>query len=77
MTNIPWDDEAELVGGGHLSGLVRKMTLREAVIEAWGWPSRQRATTTIRPPQPLVVEEGGPALAVLDETAIGKLAAQL
>lgn len=75
--NIPWDDEAELVGGGHLSGLVRRMTLREAVIEAWGWPSRQRATTVIRPPQPLAVEEGGPALTVLDETAIGKLAARL
>jgi len=29
--NIPWDEEAELVGGGHLAGLVRKMTLREAV----------------------------------------------
>jgi hypothetical protein len=75
--NIPWDDEAELVGGGHLAGLVRKMTLREAVKEAWGWPSRQRATTTIRPPQPIAVDEGGPALAVLDETAIGKLAARL
>ena len=25
--NIPWDEESELVGGGHLSGLVRKMTL--------------------------------------------------
>ena len=75
--SIPWDEEAELVGGGHLSGLVRKMTLREAVTEAWGWPQRQRATTTIRPPRPIAVETGGPALEVLDETAIGKLAAQL
>lgn len=75
--NIPWDDEAELVGGGNLSGLTRRMTLREAVKEAWGWPSRQRATTTIRPPAPIPVEDGGPALAVLDEAAIGKLFAQL
>lgn len=74
---IPWDEESELVGGGHLSGLVRKMTLREAVKEAWGWPLRQRATTTIRPPRPIAVEEGGPELSVLDETAIGKLAALL
>jgi len=75
--NIPWDEEAELVGGGNLGGLVRKMTLRQAVKEAWGWPLRQRATTTIRPPRPVAVEEGGPELAVLDEAAIGKLAAQL
>jgi len=74
---IPWDEEAELVGGGNLSGLVRKMTLREAVKEAWGWPLRQRATTTIRPPRPIAVDDGGPELAVLDETAIGKLAARL
>jgi hypothetical protein len=75
--NIPWDEEAELVGGGHLSGLARKMTLREAVEEAWGWPSRQRATTTIRPPRPIPVDDGGPELDLLDEAAIGKLAARL
>jgi hypothetical protein len=75
--NSPWDEESELIGGGHLSGLIRKMTLREAVTEAWGWPSRQRATTTIRPPRPIPVEAGGPELAVLDEAAIGKLFAQL
>ena len=75
--NIPWDEEAELVGGGHLGGLVRKMTLRSAVEEAWGWPSSQRATTTIRPPRPIAVDDGGPELAVLDEAAIGKLAARL
>jgi hypothetical protein len=75
--DIAWDEEVELLGGGHLSGLVRKMTLREAVKEAWGWPSRQRATTTIRPPRPIPVDEGGPELAVLDEAAIGRLAARL
>lgn len=75
--SIPWDEEAELHGGGHLSGLIRKMTLREAVTEAWGWPSRQRATTTVRPPRPIAVEPGGPELSVLDEAAIGKLFAQL
>jgi hypothetical protein len=75
--SIPWDEEAELVGGGHLSGLVRKMPLREAVKEAWGWPLRQRATTTIRPPRPIAVEDGGAELAMLDEAAIGKLAARL